>query len=175
MPACSGSDQDGALGGLLNKVRADAHVVSQAHDPGSGHPEAWAGWNACTPAHASSQQLHCPLTELHRQLSSVPAGQTGMQVIPTNEPGNVSSWSYATVGGSLPFGPAMLPVDASSWPVLRDIQLCWSLNFLMATHICRQEGKGVGWEAKKRSHQAVLWSWSEQAALGTRELGAHST
>ncbi|KAL4425099.1 hypothetical protein ABPG77_010413 [Micractinium sp. CCAP 211/92] len=62
--------------------------------------------------------------------------RAGMDVIPTNEPGNVSSWSYATVGGSLPFGPASMPQDAVSWPALRDIQLCWSLNFLMATHVC---------------------------------------
>ncbi|KAL4431070.1 hypothetical protein ABPG75_006326 [Micractinium tetrahymenae] len=62
--------------------------------------------------------------------------RAGVQVIPTNEPGNVSSWSYATVGGSLPFGPAALPQDAASWPALQDIQLCWAINFLYATHIC---------------------------------------
>lgn len=59
-----------------------------------------------------------------------------MAVIPTNMPGNVSSWPYAPVGGSLPIQSNQMPQDAASWPALQSIQLCWALNFLVATHVC---------------------------------------
>lgn len=85
-----------------------------------------------------------PGASTHPALGILPRpspAQAGVQVIPTNQPGNVSSWSYAAVGGSLPFGPSGMPQDAASWTALQNIQLCWSLSFLAATHICRQVGE----------------------------------
>ena len=35
--------------------------------------------------------------------------QSGIKVTPTNMPGNVSSWSYAQIGGSLPIAAAQMP------------------------------------------------------------------
>lgn len=62
--------------------------------------------------------------------------QVGAKPVPTTEPGNVSSWGYAQIGGDLSFGPSEMPQDAASWAALRDIQLCWGTRFLFATHVC---------------------------------------
>lgn len=107
-----------------------------------------------------------------------------MTLAPTNMPGNVSNWSYAQIGGSLPIPAGQMPQvglrlaavtsaavtsiwgldavlcrackpllrrtcvtelistdrcctqDAATWPALANMQLCWALPFVYATHIC---------------------------------------
>lgn len=60
----------------------------------------------------------------------------GIRAIPTNQPGDVSSWPYATVGGTLQLTPGQMPLDAEAWAALDRIQLCWAVPYLFASHVC---------------------------------------
>ncbi len=56
--------------------------------------------------------------------------------MPTNQPGNVSAWSYSQIGGSLPIQASEMPQNTAAWPALDNIQLCWASDFLSASHGC---------------------------------------
>lgn len=60
----------------------------------------------------------------------------GITITPTNQPGDVTAWPYAQIGGSITLVPEEMAQDAASWPALSRIQLCWSIPFLLATHVC---------------------------------------
>jgi hypothetical protein len=58
--------------------------------------------------------------------------------IPTDMPGNVSSWEYAQIGGTMPFSGSDMWAsnDKSAWMKLNTLDLCRAKDFLVATHIC---------------------------------------
>lgn len=62
--------------------------------------------------------------------------KAGVSVMPTNMPGNVSAWNCSQVGGGLPIAGDDMPQDAAAWPALQSIQLCWAVEFLLASHVC---------------------------------------
>ncbi|PRW33116.1 lipase [Chlorella sorokiniana] len=92
----------------------------------------------------------------------------GISITPTDQPGNVTAWPYAQIGGSITLLPDEMAQDAASWPALSRIQLCWALPFLLATHVCSYSCALSQYAAEGAAGMSMCWLSSQPAgAPGT--------
>ncbi len=84
--------------------------------------------------------------------------------IPTTQPGNVASWPFSEVGGTVYLTPAGMPFDQASWAQIINLPLgANAVPFLISTHVCSY----LCYFSQYSGNASGEWCWLSPMPLGS--------